>query len=686
MSTVTPLIKTLQLEGGTFYSFTSAGRDITKTFNNENLKFTFSKFVALNIPNIERPVRKENFVQFNTIDGAIFNDNFTDVNVSLAESFQNYALNLESALLGDSNYDPSEKKTVSESVFWKWMKEIGAIRFREANTLEKNPEINERLFVEENTSTTGDRRYQRVVEYVGDLKVVNNLAQGGQGYTELYMLIPDKDGNTPVVLFNSEETANYFPGKIVTGNSEFLEGRNSGDTHPAGLSLEGFFDYDDPILYSNSTNANWHGSSTPNSYYLEPGQFDNVSNIEIIKDQLDYTGVNFTQVEFERSRLDGIGIDFNSENYFQIANNPNISTIQEFNATAEALSFDFNAVLIYYDIFDVSTPTDRATNLYGILFLDNVTPTADGGFIQRFRKSKFNPVTRINGNSYGLKVNIKFDTSVDNAAIETVINDYNAYSLELYSDALIQMQQATLIFNQQIQDYNEINQRLANLENFIYNEEQFIELQNQVAGLQQNFNNANLTVSNMQTLLDMIGNQSDRINQIFAGEVPNELAFNLDIFRQGPGMRVETSDSTITVTNINQDQNFIQSTEFNVGISNLNEIILGKFSTYYSITNRSTNNIGLTIPTTIQDVLRIYVNDETERWKKGQALKINFKNPIDLGSFFIEIKTDKLNRIGSGEYGVNIAVIDESQLRSDDPVIEIICLDAVDLIFDVLIY
>jgi hypothetical protein len=61
-----------------------------------------------------------------------------DNNVNLAESFQNYALNLESLLLSRPAYKKNERLTVSERVFWKWLKELGAIRFQDANALEKN--------------------------------------------------------------------------------------------------------------------------------------------------------------------------------------------------------------------------------------------------------------------------------------------------------------------------------------------------------------------------------------------------------------------------------------------------------------------------------------------------------------------------------------------------------------------
>ena len=39
----TPLIRTLQAQGGTFYAFTSAARDLSKTLNNDQVKFQFSK-------------------------------------------------------------------------------------------------------------------------------------------------------------------------------------------------------------------------------------------------------------------------------------------------------------------------------------------------------------------------------------------------------------------------------------------------------------------------------------------------------------------------------------------------------------------------------------------------------------------------------------------------------------------
>ena len=91
----TPLIKTPQAQGGTFYTFSSAAKDLSKTLNNDNLKLVFSKFVLLNLPDFDRLDPNtfsnfENYMQFDAIDGMIWNGGLkADPNVNFTESFQN---------------------------------------------------------------------------------------------------------------------------------------------------------------------------------------------------------------------------------------------------------------------------------------------------------------------------------------------------------------------------------------------------------------------------------------------------------------------------------------------------------------------------------------------------------------------------------------------------------------------
>ena len=137
----TPFIRPLQTQGGTFYSFSSAAEDLSFTFNNSVNKFKFSKFALLNIPPINNGDPLGNSLKLNAPDTA-FIDYATSAdqiitgnpNVDFSQSFQSYCLNLESTILSDTNYDSSLKQTVAERVFFKWLQEIGGIRYQQANS------------------------------------------------------------------------------------------------------------------------------------------------------------------------------------------------------------------------------------------------------------------------------------------------------------------------------------------------------------------------------------------------------------------------------------------------------------------------------------------------------------------------------------------------------------------------
>src|SRR5690606_24631748 len=188
---VAPLIKPIQTQKGIFYSFQSAIEDLSLTFNNNTNKFRFSKFALLRIPEIGLPstIDKDNKVQFLAQgETPILNNLSVDENINLANSFQNYALNFESLLISQPSYNREKKLNVSERVFWKWLKELGAIRWRNAN----NTEVIQTLPVGDNrwaedwydpTQTT----YNRVVKYIGEIDVVNSVRNNDNSYSELYI-------------------------------------------------------------------------------------------------------------------------------------------------------------------------------------------------------------------------------------------------------------------------------------------------------------------------------------------------------------------------------------------------------------------------------------------------------------------------------------------------------------------
>ena len=108
-----PLIRIPQIQGGTLYAFASGTRDITRAFNNPDLQFDFSNYALINLPELKIPDQSHNentldFEQFLDYSGGSYDIAAMDSGnkaVSFANTFQNYALNLEELLLQDDDFD-----------------------------------------------------------------------------------------------------------------------------------------------------------------------------------------------------------------------------------------------------------------------------------------------------------------------------------------------------------------------------------------------------------------------------------------------------------------------------------------------------------------------------------------------------------------------------------------------------
>ena len=692
----TPLIRTPQADGGTFYTFSSAAKDLSRTLNNDGLKLVFSKFVLLNLPDFDKldPTtfsNKENYMQFDTIDGAIWSGGLKgDPNVNFTESLQNYALNIEELIISDSTYDNTTNLSVTERVFFKWLKECGALRFREATALEQSGTADGLRFVEEDEATTGSRQYRRVVKYIGEIDIVNNVDRAGEAYTELYINVPTEVGGTPTILFDSVSDANYQPSLIIQGSSEYILGRNSATIHPQGLDILAWYDYDNqlqgtgPAGYTDP-DADWMGlgpgtsSSITNAYFTEPTTFESVLNAEIRKYPADYnnpTGFNNGSA-YVRSELDGISVDFNPNDYEQIVADNTVSTIPQFNGTGLSQSFEFNAVLVYYDMVDLSDSTKTTTNLYGLLLLDNVTPTTDGGYIQRYPKYKPNPVTGQNGNSYGFKINLRFDASPGSAGIDTIINDYNTFSMGLFSDASAQLQTSAQIFQRQQLEIADIEVRLAAVENTLNSVSTSAFLQSQINNLQTQIDNASLAFASSTTLLDLIAKNSDEIQMLANGQVSTTLQYNTAVVRQGSGITVDTNTpNQIHVSNNVQAYNFMlpfDNSDVQITTAaplNINVVAPQVFTTLGTYSNM----LRLDTINQAGGDLDIFIDDTTITWKTGQTVRLTFNNVLQIGSRDIRIFTDAPSRLNSGAFGKIAATIPNASL-SDIPIIDLICTE-----------
>lgn len=705
---VAPFIKPIRTQGGTFYAFTSASEDLGFSFNNDDRKFRFSNYVLLDIPKIKNLQEGDRFnhVQFDGIPGAFNNDGSKSLNAYLAESFQNYALNLEKIITSDDDYDPTTKKTVSERVFFKWLKEIGAIRFRQANQSELADPSFGIHYVEEDESEI----YQRVIKYIGEIDVVNNVKNKDNAYSEIYLHLPISHGRQPSILFQSIEDNNYAPNKEFTHapadpiNAPFIFGRSGNNTHPTGLDFLAHYDskfgtyttesptvasaefeYFSPSLndFVNPQNAAfewWFPTPKPNTYFLERDTFaDPTNDIFRINDGI-------KKIEYVRSRLDGISLQFNPETYNDIATNPDIDSFGELAESGLSKSFNFNAALVYYDMFNPENPDDFETNLFGVLFLDNVDPAAGGGgIIPSKEKYKPNPLTGENGNAYSLKTNLKFDVTTDDVSVETTINDYNTFSLEMFMEALNELRETTRIFTRNSEKITKIEQLAEETRSLVVDGDNLPEIKIKLNELETQLNESSEIFASSRQLLSLIQKNRQEIENIFNNQTSLEIAYNLDVIKQGRGINVNrTSNQFIRIENNVED--------YNIG-TRPRVSIVGNFTTFpnryeykhkllnYSNYLKITDGSFLT-PFQLDRDVAILINDKGNKWRAGQTMRISFTNGLNMsnqnGNFNLNLFTDGNDELDTGfPYSAEIGTVTFDRFTNNNgrPTIEIVCID-----------
>jgi len=720
----TPFIRPLQVQGCTFYTFTSSAEDLSFTFNNSVNKFRFSKFALLNLPDINNTSNgsEDNFIRLNGPDGAFLDwANATgniitgDGNIDFSQSFQSYCLNLESTITATDEYDSTLKQNVSERIFFKWLRELGAIRFRGANSDEVVPTLDQTTVTTVNGLPVTQKRYaegdapagttgaygmtggyySRVVQYVGNLDIVNSVKNSTNTYSEVYVYVPTKDGNTPYVLFKNIADKNYYPDYQWTNNpnnplnDEYLVGRNYDETNPSGLTNLAIFDddvlgvptasYIDTGVSASTIAGNWYSPRDTANTYFTDSSFVDPSNYILTKTD------NSNSLTYIRSKLDSIGIDFNPNSYQGIISDPSISTLEEFNSTAGSSDFAFNAVLIYYDVYDPAIPTDVATNLYGVLFLDDVNTSSGDIFIPRLPKHRPNPVTKLNGNSYGFKINLKFDTDIDQTGVEQAINDYSPFSLSMFMDAMNVLQDASATLNNASVDFINLSDRVTNLENITLSSQTSANLDRRITGLEQTLAANQALFNNTHSIMGLINQNYDMVRAIINNKTSVEVSYNLDLFKQGSGISLDRSTpNEVTVNSINQD--FTIGNDMGKGTltqNGNNEINLLRFSNYFKHVNNEN-------PLTLTGDLTIRINDNPANWKNGQRFRLSFGDIVYPGEYFINILTNSqgkypISNPSTVSYSTTIITLDDDMFKTQGykPVLDIVCIDENNLEFQV---
>lgn len=436
----TPLLRPLRDNGATLYVFPSANEDIGLNLNSRATGVAMSHYALLNLP-----------VMFGNTDPK-------SESIAIATDLQNYMMNLECTLLNQNSYNYQEYHTVTERAFFHWLKSIET-RFKlnqeeQTETVNSEQQLQNRILNLKRKQDSNDAYYKedkdnkhRIVQCFGAIDAGNSLSTEFGMFNETYVNIPTSYGNGPVFFKQVQDSAetNYIYGKTYNaGDSEHLQGRkNNVDTLKILSDVKPRYDNDNGTSYI--LNDAYEIVKDINEIQSACRAFTNDKNIQINS----YDDVNIDQ----KTQFSG--------KYCDITSNP--------------CEFGFNAILLYYSVYDQNdtTKTAYAINLFGIVFLDSPSSvqnetkedekqnTSDVSTNKSFvkipsliKKKSFGGANKANffGNSYSFRVNIKTLSVYDNtdAMIQdnTTMSSINSVD---FSDVVSNLNRAIDVMNTNVQ-------------------------------------------------------------------------------------------------------------------------------------------------------------------------------------------------------------------------------------------
>ena len=420
---ITPLLKPLRISstgssGGSLYVFPSACEDIGLNINGGVNNVNLSHYALLNIPpaSIKQILFKDD--DQNPAESGTANINITsDPNLNTGEnisdtpegfsralimSLQNYAMNCDVAIMNQQNkettehtYNFSNYSTYTEPIFWKWLSKTKLLKLsNNIDTSDAGGMYN--IFYESSYNNDNDVNKQdnTVVKCLGSISGGNNVQNNFGMYNETYITIPTSYGAGPVI-FSSQNITNISA--ISSSIDDTLEGLGT-NQYMSYLGYDRPF-YDENKHYDIGIKKEYNSipislAKDPNIIARDLKKFNNFSNI------------NTDLIQ----SYDDINIDMHNQLHVDT-------------------EFDFNAILLYYSIFDETnnktSKIPQAINLFGILFLD--APQSAGTnvagdklyYISSHKKTK--STEQRFGNSFSFRINLNTLPIYDNT--DAIIQD-----------------------------------------------------------------------------------------------------------------------------------------------------------------------------------------------------------------------------------------------------------------------
>jgi hypothetical protein len=555
------------------------------------------------------------------------------------------------------------------------------------------------------------------VQYIGDIDVINSVRSKDNSYSELYIHVPTTVGSTPSALFKSIADANYHPDMLVINSPadvldiEYLNGRKWNENHPGigyGMDLRAYYDLDansglidnfigDNINVTPTTEAFWWGTNTLTNCYrtdksdrygaiigtdTDPSSAPRIQRIKKVNTDTSKSA------EYLRSTLDGVTLDFDLYDYLKASQNPTgIKSFAQLNDSSENYDFEFNAILVYYDVYDPNNTSDSATNLYGIYFLNKPVSSGATNFVIPFiTKEKPNAITKTNGNAFAFKINLKFDTSIEDVTVEKSVNDYSTFSLDLFLDVLTEFRTLQTKYNDKLTELNNLAIDVNAAKQALTNTSALNSLAARVSQLETTVSASTEAFAEASAIMNLISDLNSQIDDLYNNRTSLTLDYNLAAFRSGYGINLDKlTPGALTLSSNAQSYSSVEVVDLSspaVNVSNVITLNLGETSTYYKH-----RKIGADWTLTSNQELRI--KDSQFKWKKGQVFRLVIDTGIEPDSYQIAIKTDSTNSLNlPSVYGKTIATLTPGDFpstydKTKRPIIEITCTDPVNLTFEV---
>lgn len=637
---ITPLLNKIRTNGGTLYTFPSAQRDLVRVFTNDSYSFKFSHFACLSLKDFT--IQSNNSKKYTHLaqsqDRKYGFPDYTAAtktgNVALAEHIQNYVFNFETLILNgggdDDDYDNSILRTPSERIFFNWLQKTGGIEFEYANR-ESN------LYYEKcyDRNSGAELSYDpidqekhssfvknRVVTYIGNIDVMNSAEIFGDAFGEIYIHIPSTVGASYEVRFASVLDENYNGGDFSTPSEKIIgvSGSNSGNLTQYNLENDAIYDIESP------TNT--------------------------------YTG--------------DIGYIIDFRDSFYVNETMGYSDIMGMNEISPD-DFEFNCILVYYDLTN-NTTGETATNLYGVLFMDDVD--AGSNSIQKYAKHKTTNLQ--DGNSYGLKIELKVDAfPMTNVSNNTARNEELLDTLQEYIDDMTRLQQTIDIFNRQQSEISRLQTRVNELETILNDVDTLTNVESRVRSIEtrigsNSFDDQTAVVG----LVEEIGNKVDDF--INSQNNPSSITngYGIDVVHEDSGNII--INSTIGSYSMNvlhemgtgvlgSGNEITQNNSFGIHTNDPN----GTLDIYTTLEKGSNLAILYVNGDFCTNDMHLYIDDTDNMWKVGQTFKLMIKDSIDFNGHDLYIHTG----LDNGVWGQNIKI--EGEYISERPAVEIICTSTV---------